>query len=39
MTKEWTKHKEVILRIYKDQSKTLEEVRRIMREEYGFEAS
>ncbi|KUI53146.1 hypothetical protein VP1G_00490 [Cytospora mali] len=39
MTKEWTKYKDTILSLYKDQSKTLDEVRRIMRENYGFEAS
>ncbi|KAL1867274.1 hypothetical protein Daus18300_006393 [Diaporthe australafricana] len=39
MTKEWLKHRTTILGLYKDQSKTLDEVRRIMREEYGFEAS
>lgn len=39
MTKEWTKHRETILVLYKGQGKTLHEVRRIMRDEYGFEAS
>lgn len=39
MTKEWLKYRTTILGLYKDQSKTLDEVRRIMKEEYGFEAS
>ncbi|KAI3398992.1 hypothetical protein diail_8019 [Diaporthe ilicicola] len=39
MTKEWLKYRTTILGLYKDQSKTLDEVRRIMREEYGFDAS
>lgn len=39
MTKEWTKYKDTILSLYKDQSKTLDEVRRVMRDDHGFEAS
>ncbi|KAG8170139.1 hypothetical protein KVR01_000884 [Diaporthe batatas] len=39
MTKEWLRYRSTILGLYKDQSKTLDEVRRIMKEEYGFEAS
>lgn len=39
MTKEWLKHRATILGLYKDQSKTLDEVRRIMKDEHGFEAS
>lgn len=39
MTKEWLKYRPTILGLYKDQSKTLDEVRRIMKEQYGFEAS
>ncbi|ROW08276.1 hypothetical protein VMCG_03152 [Cytospora schulzeri] len=39
MTKEWPKYKDTILSLYKDQSKTLHEVRQIMRDDHGFEAS
>ncbi|KKY33548.1 hypothetical protein UCDDA912_g06449 [Diaporthe ampelina] len=39
MTKEWLKYRVTILGLYKDQSKTLDEVRRIMKDEYGFDAS
>ncbi|POS76221.1 hypothetical protein DHEL01_v205386 [Diaporthe helianthi] len=39
MTKEWLRYRSTILGLYKDQSKTLDEVRRIMKDEYGFEAS
>lgn len=39
MTKDWAKHRETILALYKGQSRTLDDVRRIMKETYGFEAS
>lgn len=39
MTKEWIRYKDTILKLYKDQGMTLDEVRRVMRVEHGFEAS
>lgn len=39
MTKEWVKHKETILVLYKDQGKTLKEVMEIMEIRHGFKAS
>ncbi len=39
MTKTWGPHKHIIIELYKQQNKTLHEVRKIMEETYGFDAS
>lgn len=39
MTKDWDRLKEVILDLYKQQGKTLDETRRFMEENHGFKAS
>ena len=39
MTKKWAKYKDEILKLYLEQSKPLHQVRTIMVEKYGFDAS
>ncbi|OIW25194.1 hypothetical protein CONLIGDRAFT_84464 [Coniochaeta ligniaria NRRL 30616] len=39
MTKKWEEHKATIISFYKEQHKPLHEVKRLMEEQYGFEAS
>lgn len=39
MTKRWDEHKPTIISLYKEQHKPLNEVRKIMAEQHGFQAS
>jgi hypothetical protein len=39
MGKQWAENKDNIVRLYKVENKTLNQVREIMKEQYGFEAS
>jgi len=39
MTKKWDEHKATIISFYKEQHKPLHEVKRLMIEQHGFEAS
>lgn len=39
MPKDWNRQRKLIERLYFTEKKTLDEVRELMRNEYGFEAS
>jgi len=39
MTKKWDSHKTSIISLYKAQNKSLNEVKQIMKDHYGFDAS
>ncbi|KAB5566877.1 Clr5 domain-containing protein [Coniochaeta sp. 2T2.1] len=39
MTKKWDEHRATIISLYKEQHKPLREVQRLMKEQYGFDAS
>lgn len=39
MGRPWNKYKELIIKLYKYENKTLEDVMKIMREEHNFNAS
>lgn len=39
MTKKWDKHRDVIVRLYKEQNLPLHEVRKILEDKHQFKAS